>query len=235
MRQIVVDTETTGLESSRGHRIIEIGCIELIDRKHTEKHFHHYVCPERAVDAGAFEVHGISAEFLADKPKFADIANDLIEFVRGAEVIIHNAPFDIGFLDTELKRLGKRWGRFEDHCSVLDSLALAREKHPGQRNSLDALCGRYGVDNSGRELHGALLDAEILSDVYLALTGGQTLLALDPVAVAARGKRQTTGARERGRLKVIPANAEELDAHHRRLEQLEEASGGQCLFRQFDA
>jgi DNA polymerase-3 subunit epsilon len=234
MRQIVVDTETTGLETAQGHRIIEIGCVELIDRKRTDNHFHHYICPERAIDAGAFDVHGISATFLADKPKFAEIANDFVNYVRDAEVIIHNAPFDVGFINHELTRLGKRWGRFEDYCSVLDSLALVREKHPGQRNSLDALCSRYSVDNSGRALHGALLDAEILSDVYLAITGGQTLLALDSVAVERRAREGRTRG-QRGRLKVVRASAEELDAHHQRLDQMEEASGEQCLFRKLDA
>jgi len=234
MRQIVVDTETTGLETRQGHRIIEIGCVEVVDRKRTDNHFHHYICPERAIDEGAFAVHGISATFLADKPKFGDIANDFVNFIRGAEIIIHNAPFDVGFINHEFKRLGKRWGRFEDYCSVLDSLALAREKHPGQRNSLDALCTRYSVDNSGRELHGALLDAEILSDVYLALTGGQTLLDLD-TAVVDRGVRERRTREQRGRLKVVRATDEELAAHQERLDQLEEASGAQALFRGFDA
>jgi DNA polymerase-3 subunit epsilon len=234
MRQIVVDTETTGLETRQGHRIIEIGCVEVVDRKRTDNHFHHYICPERAIDEGAFAVHGISATFLADKPKFGDIANDFVNFIRGAEVIIHNAPFDVGFINHEFKRLGKRWGRFEDYCSVLDSLALAREKHPGQRNSLDALCTRYSVDNSGRELHGALLDAEILSDVYLVLTGGQTLLDLD-TAVVDRGVRERRTREQRGRLKVVRATDEELAAHKERLDQLEEASGAQALFRGFDA
>ena len=234
MRQIVVDTETTGLETRQGHRIIEIGCVEVVDRKRTDNHFHHYICPERAIDEGAFAVHGISATFLADKPKFGDIANDFVNFIRGAEIIIHNAPFDVGFINHEFKRLGKRWGRFEDYCSVLDSLALAREKHPGQRNSLDALCTRYSVDNSGRELHGALLDAEILSDVYLVLTGGQTLLDLD-TAVVDHGVRERRTREQRGRLKVVRATDEELAAHKERLDQLEEASGAQALFRGVDA
>jgi len=225
MRQIVVDTETTGLETTRDHRIIEIGCVELVDRRRTDNSFHHYVNPERSIDEGAFAVHGISEEFLASKPQFSDIANDFINFVRDAEVIIHNAPFDVGFIDYEFGKLGKNWGRFEDYCCVLDSLVLAREKHPGQRNSLDALCSRYGVDNSKRDLHGALLDARILSDVYLALTGGQTALALDAISQEHRVERQPRTRAQRGRLKVVYADARELDAHVERLSQLDAAGG----------
>ncbi len=175
MRQIVLDTETTGLEVGQGHRIIEIGGVEIIDRRLTGRHFHKYVNPERHIDDGAFEVHGISQDFLADKPRFAEVAEEFLAFVRGAELIIHNAPFDVAFLDAELARLDGELcvGRI---CRITDSLAMARHKHPGQKNSLDALCRRYQVDNSARELHGALLDAEILADVYLSMTGGQTLL-----------------------------------------------------------
>lgn len=172
MRQIVLDTETTGLEPSAGHRIIEIGCIELINRRFTGKNLHIYLNPEREVDAGAFRVHGISNEFLQDKPLFADIAKQFIDFVDGAELIIHNAPFDVGFLNAELARIKKSL-ILEDHCNILDTLAMARKQHPGQRNNLDALCKRYSVNNSNRKLHGALLDAEILAFVYLAMTGGQ--------------------------------------------------------------
>ena len=176
MRQIVLDTETTGLEPEAGHRVIEIGGVELIDRKPTGRHFHRYVNPQREVDEGALSVHGITNDFLADKPLFADIADELLMFIDGAELVIHNAPFDVMFLDYELGRLPQRRRRIEDRCTVVDTLALARHKHPGQKNSLDALCRRYDVDNSQRELHGALLDAEILADVYLMMTGGQTVL-----------------------------------------------------------
>ncbi|KTC78232.1 DNA polymerase III subunit epsilon [Legionella brunensis] len=175
MRQVVLDTETTGIGHELGHRIIEIGCVELLDRKLTGNHFHVYINPQRAVDEGAFRVHGISNEFLQDKPLFKDIADEFVEFVKGAELIIHNAVFDVGFLDAELKLLN--WpALINDFCSVCDTLILAREKHPGQRNSLDALCKRYEIDNSNRTLHGALLDAEILASVYLAMTGGQGTL-----------------------------------------------------------
>lgn len=177
MRQIVLDTETTGLEAKEGHRIIEVGCLELVARRLTERRLHHYINPERDSDEGALAVHGLSNEFLADKPKFGEIAGELIEFVRGAEVIIHNAAFDLEFLDAELAQLGL--GRFEDYCRITDSLKLARERHPGKRNSLDALCERYGVSNTHRTLHGALLDAGLLADVYLAMTRGQDSLAMD--------------------------------------------------------
>ena len=178
MRQIVLDTETTGIGAETGHRIIEIACVELIDRKLTNRHFHTYLNPNREVDAGAFRVHGISQAFLQDKPLFQDVVSDFLNFIEGSELIIHNAPFDVGFLSAELKRIN--WSQtLEDYCSVLDTLVLARNKHPGQRNSLDALCKRYHVDNSNRQLHGALLDAEILASVYLAMTGGQINLFIE--------------------------------------------------------
>ena len=176
MRQVVLDTETTGLEPEKGHRIIEIGAVELIDRRLSRRHFHQYVQPDRDIDDAAMEVHGITLEFLADKPRFADVAAEFLSFIDGAELIIHNAPFDVSFLDNELSRLDPAPGRVLDFASVTDSLALARHKHPGQKNNLDALCRRYFVDNSQRERHGALLDAEILADVYLAMTGGQTVM-----------------------------------------------------------
>ena len=175
-RQVVLDTETTGLELAQGHRVIEIGCVEIASRRVSASEFHHYLNPEREIDAGALAVHGITREFLLEKPRFADVAGSLLDYVRGAELIIHNAPFDVSFLDAELAMLGREGIRIEHLCRVTDSLALARHRHPGQKNSLDALCRRYQVDNSARELHGALLDAEILADVYLAMTGGQTLL-----------------------------------------------------------
>ena len=179
MRQIVLDTETTGLEVSLGHRIIEVGCIELVDRRVTGNNWHFYFNPEREVDTGAFEVHGIGDDFLEDKPRFAELAEDFLEFVRGAELVIHNAPFDVGFLDYELSLLEAPSAPLAEQCEILDTLLLARQKHPGQKNNLDALCKRYAIDNSHRSLHGALLDARILSDVYLAMTGGQASLGLD--------------------------------------------------------
>ena len=179
MRQIVLDTETTGLEVSQGHRIIEIGCIELVNRRVTGNHWHHYINPDRAVDSGAFEVHGISNDFLQDKPRFTELAEEFHSYISGAELIIHNAPFDVGFLDNELALLESPTKPVEASCGILDTLLLARRKHPGQKNNLDALCKRYSIDNSNRSLHGALLDARILADVYLAMTGGQTSLGLD--------------------------------------------------------
>ncbi len=185
MRQIVLDTETTGLEPQDGHRIIEIGAVELIDRRLTGQHFHQYLNPERDIEDGALEVHGISREFLLDKPLFADVAQEFLDFIEGAELLIHNAPFDIGFLDMELGLINNPV-RIESHAQVLDTLELARDLHPGQRNSLDALCKRYEVDNSSRNLHGALLDSEILADVYLAMTGGQSDLGLSFETVPAQ-------------------------------------------------
>jgi DNA polymerase-3 subunit epsilon len=179
MRQIVLDTETTGLEVSQGHRIIEIGCIELVNRRVTGNHWHYYFNPDREVDIGAFEVHGISNEFLLDKPQFAELAEDFYSYVKGAELVIHNAAFDVGFLNRELSRLDDPLAPLEDCCAILDTLMLARQKHPGQKNNLDALCKRYDIDNSQRSLHGALLDARILADVYLAMTGGQTSFGLE--------------------------------------------------------
>jgi DNA polymerase-3 subunit epsilon len=179
MRQVVLDTETTGLETSQDHRIIEIGCVELIDRRITDNHWHFYINPEREIDAGAFAVHGINSESLQDKPLFADVAQDFADYIKGAELIIHNATFDVGFLDHEFAKLDGEGTRIRAICSVLDTLVMARQKHPGQKNNLDALCRRYFIDNSQRSLHGALLDARILADVYLAMTGGQTALSLD--------------------------------------------------------
>jgi DNA polymerase-3 subunit epsilon len=179
MRQVVLDTETTGLEVSQGHRIIEIGCIELVNRRVTGNHWHFYINPDREIDSGAFDVHGISTEFLQDKQHFADLAEDFCNYVAGAELVIHNAPFDLGFLNHELSLLQPPSTELQESCSILDTLLLARQKHPGQKNNLDALCKRYGIDNSNRSLHGALLDARILADVYLAMTGGQTSLGLE--------------------------------------------------------
>ena len=232
MRQIVLDTETTGLEPSQGHRIIEIGCVELINRRITDNRYHQYINPEREIDEGAVEVHGITSEFLADKPLFADIADDFLNFIRGAELIIHNAPFDVGFINHELKLLNSQAEAVNDFCSVLDTLQLARKMHPGQKNNLDALCKRYDIDNSTRELHGALLDAEILAETYLAMTGGQTRLSLEGSSES--GVTQNEAPRpvmiERAQLKVIHASGAEMDAHQRRLDAIDKASNGQCVW-----
>ncbi len=232
MRQVVLDTETTGLEASQGHRIIEIGCVELVDRRATGRHYHQYLQPDREIDPGAVEVHGISNEFLADKPRFEDIVQDFLGFIQGAELVIHNAAFDVGFIDAELARVGPHLGCVQDHCTVLDTLALARDKHPGQKNNLDALCRRYDVDNSNRDLHGALLDARILADVYLAMTGGQVSLALgqEPAAGEAGEEAVRRLAGERAPLRVIQADAAERAAHAERLQAIDQASGGGCLW-----
>ncbi|MDP4916196.1 MAG: DNA polymerase III subunit epsilon [Haliea sp.] len=237
MRLIVLDTETTGLEVSQGHRIIEIGCVELINRRLTGNHFHRYINPERDIDQGAIEVHGITREFLADKPLFAQVAADFMEFVRGAELVIHNAPFDVGFLNAELRRLGEQHAALDDICTVTDTLVMARRRHPGQRNNLDALCNRYTVDNSQRDLHGALLDAEILADVYLAMTGGQTTFQLaDNGPGEEEGGVRSEGIRrlpaERQPLPVITPCAAELAAHEAQLEAIERSSGGIVVWRE---
>lgn len=238
MRQIVLDTETTGLEPSEGHRIIEIGGVELVNRRPTNNHFHVYLQPDREIDEGAIAVHGITNEFLQDKPRFADIAEQFLDFVRGAELVIHNAPFDIGFLNHELKLLDPTLEPVDAICGVLDTLLLARRMHPGQRNSLDALCRRYGIDNSQRELHGALLDARILADVYLTMTGGQVALGLESEGGNGSEQLAQSGIRrlpaDRPRLKVVRASAAELTAHQEWVERLDKAAGGACLWRQFD-
>jgi DNA polymerase-3 subunit epsilon len=235
MRQIVLDVETTGLEASAGHRIIEIGCVELANRRPTGQRFHRYLNPEREIDAGALAVHGIEMSRLLQAPKFADIAAELIAFIDGAELIIHNAPFDVGFLDAELARLQP--GRcVTQMCKVLDTLALARSLHPGQRNSLDALCKRYNVDNSKRDLHGALLDAGILVDVYLAMTGGQSALALDVGAAAGQAMRNAAVApalRANGIVLAVPrASADEVLQHDALMALIDKASGGKSLWRE---
>ncbi|MCB1679867.1 MAG: DNA polymerase III subunit epsilon [Halioglobus sp.] len=237
MRQVVLDTETTGLDVSQGHRIIEIGCVELVNRKLTGNHFHHYINPRREIDQGAIEVHGITSDFLADKPLFEQIAADFLAYVAGAELIIHNAPFDLGFLDSELQRLGAGQDELQAYCTVVDTLVMARAKHPGQRNNLDALCQRYLVDNSQRELHGALLDAEILADVYLAMTGGQTAFALSETGARgddglARGDHLIRLSADRAPLPVIRASAKELAAHESQLDAIAADSGGRVLWRE---
>ena len=234
MRQVVLDTETTGLEAAAGHRIIEIGCVELINRRPTNNRFHRYVNPEREVDRGALEVHGIENSFLVTQPKFAEVAQEFVEFVKGAELVIHNADFDVEFINHELRRLPNLPHQIRDCCGVLDTLALARRLHPGQRNSLDALAKRYSVDNSKRELHGALLDAQILADIYLAMTGGQASLSLEsrePSLVAAGTPAQRM-ERHGLELTVALATAEELQAHEAMLTAM--TKRGQPLWRQLE-
>ena len=234
MRQIVLDTETTGLEPAHGHRIIEIGCVEIVDRRLTGNHFHHYLQPDRDIDEGAQEVHGITAEFLRDKPRFEAVADDFLAFVDGAELIIHNAPFDLAFLRREIELLGRPCDRFGERCAVVDTLVMARNLHPGQKNSLDALCRRYGIDNSQRTLHGALLDAEILADVYLAMTGGQSHLLLERDRDTAAGAGRIIAVRRvdaaRAALPVPRASAEEVESHRARLAAIERQSGGPSLW-----
>lgn len=225
MRQIVLDTETTGIDPAEGHRIIEIGCVELMERQLTGRNYHVYVNPDREVEAEAITVHGITNEFLADKPRFAEIADEFFEFIKGAELVIHNAAFDVGFMDSEFARL-KPVRKTADHCGIVDSLAIARARHPGQKNNLDALCKRYGVDNSNRDLHGALLDAEILADVYLLLTGGQTALSLDANAENGGGNGGIRRLpKDRESLSVVRASAAESEAHEQFMSMLEKQAG----------
>lgn len=236
MRQIVLDTETTGLEVRQGHRLIEIACVEMIERRPTGRYYQTYLNPDRAIDEGARQVTGIEDEFLLDKPRFADVVEEFLAFVDGAEVIIHNATFDVGFINSELARLGESFGRLQDRCSVLDTLVMARERYPGQRNSLDALCKRLGVDNSARDLHGGLIDAQLLADVYLAMTSGQVVLDLG-----------FEGGQEQGaavmlapvvldrRPRVLRADADELAAHEKRLDALDKSAGGTSVWRREDA
>jgi DNA polymerase-3 subunit epsilon len=236
MRQIVLDTETTGLEVQQQHRVIEIGCVELLNRRLTGRSFHRYLNPERDIEEGAQQVHGLSLERLSKEPKFAQIHLEFLEFVRDAELIIHNAPFDVAFLNAELARLeNAAHGRITDLCRVLDTLALARQMHPGQRNSLDALCKRYSVDNSHREYHGALLDARILAEVYLAMTGGQAKFTLSAESDNARSRARlaapTRFAVGGVRIAVVRASEAELAAHEHVLALLDKASGGNTVWR----
>jgi DNA polymerase-3 subunit epsilon len=239
MRQIVLDTETTGLEPQDGHRIIEIGCVELVNRRLTGNNFHQYLQPDREIDAGAVEVHGITNEFLADRPRFHDVVNDFVSYIRGAELIIHNAPFDVGFLNHELSLCA--YGRqVAELCKVLDTLAMARKLHPGQKNNLDALCKRYEIDNSRRDLHGALLDAEILADVYLAMTGGQVTLSLGGNFETAGGstaqpERPRPLAANRPPLRVIRAEPEESAAHQARLQAIAKAAGRRSVWETLES
>ena len=237
MRQIVLDTETTGLEPEQGHRIIEIGCVELVNRRATGQNFHRYLNPERAVDPGAVEVHGLTAEFLADKPRFGDIVDEFLEFVGDAELVIHNAEFDIGFLEHELRLQHHAITQMRSRCRVLDTLPLARQLHPGQRNSLDALCRRYEVDNSRRDLHGALLDAQILAEVYLAMTGGQGALSLTAAEQDDAPGAEARVGFSRGDLRLVLSvpTAEELAAHEAMLGFLEAQGGAKPLWRTLGA
>ncbi|MCY3731599.1 MAG: DNA polymerase III subunit epsilon [Rhodospirillaceae bacterium] len=233
MRQVVLDTETTGLEPEAGHRIIEIGCVELVNRRPTQQSFHRYINPERSVDLGALDVHGIDDEFLATQPRFDEVAEEFVDFVAGAELVIHNAEFDIAFINHELQRLNGGTTDITRRCQVLDTLALARRLHPGQRNSLDALAKRYQVDHSKRDLHGALLDARILAEVYLAMTGGQASLSLDGEAERTRpGALKIESVDRDGLTLVVPGpSADELAAHRAMLESLAEQRGSPTLWQ----
>jgi len=238
LRQIVLDTETTGLEVSEGHRIIEVGCVELINRRITQNRFHYYLNPEREIDQGAVEVHGLTNQFLADKPRFAEVAPDLLAYLEDAELIIHNAPFDVGFLDAEFTRVKGRWSGLAKTCQITDTLQMARKLHPGQKNNLDALCKRYAVDNSQRELHGALLDAEILAEVYLAMTGGQAMLVLggqEQAGMSPANNKHYQIRADRPALRVVRANPDELQAHLSRLEAIEKAAGGPPVWQRVEA
>jgi len=228
VRQIILDTETTGLEPTLGHRVIEIAAVEMINRRFTGNHFHRYLNPDREIDAGALQVHGITSEFLQDKPRFRDIVDEFVEYVDGAELIIHNAPFDVGFLNHELGMLERE--RVAHYCpSVIDTLRMAKELHPGQKNNLDALCRRYQIDNSARTLHGALLDAELLAEVYLAMTRGQETLDMEvDEARPETDMNEGAGPRE---LLILKATEEELEAHRQYLEDLDKASKGACVWQ----
>lgn len=235
MRQIILDTETTGREISAGHRVIEIGCLELIDRRLTQRHFHCYLNPGRDSEAGALAVHGLTTEFLQDKPSFSSIVDELLKFINGAELIIHNAPFDLAFLDNEIQLTKKNYKKITHYCQVLDTLPLARQLHPGQRNSLDALCKRYEIDNSKRDKHGALLDAELLARVYLAMTGGQTNLfddnpVINPILTSTENKKSVT----MHELPILHASIEELNEHNHCLSTINKAAG-HCLWLNSDS
>ncbi len=236
-RQVILDTETTGLDPAQGHRVIEIGGLELLNRRPTDQRFHTYLQPDRLIDEEAIKVHGITNEFLADQPRFAEVADEFLNFVRGAELIIHNAPFDLGFLNHELRRCGRGHIVLEQICTVADTLLLARQRHPGQRNNLDALCKRYNIDNAQRTLHGALLDAEILTDVYLAMTRQQGAMFIqEDAAPAALPSHEARRARFQNRppLPVIRADTGECAEHAVYLEMLDKSSGGGCVWRRLD-
>lgn len=238
MRQIILDTETTGLDPTIGNRIIEIGCVELVNRRITTNNFHQYLNPERESEAGALAVHGITQEFLSDKPKFNDVIDNFLDFIKGTQLIIHNAPFDIAFLDKELQLAGKKYGQIADYCTVFDTLPLAKQMHPGQRNNLDVLCKRYSIDNSKRDLHGALLDAELLAKVYLIMTGGQTTLfseetfeTSEPLLNTPIQLHQPSDAP----IIVLRASTEELAAHEKHLTVIAKQAKDGCLWQQVSA
>jgi DNA polymerase III subunit epsilon len=231
VRQLFLDTETTGLDPAQGHRIIEIACVEMVGRRLTNNNFYKRIHPERAIDEGAVQIHGITLESLENAPKFAEIADDFVEFVRDAEVIIHNAPFDVGFLDAEFARIGKL--RMREVCRVTDTLAMAREAHPGKKNNLDALCDRYQIDRRARTFHGALLDAELLGEVYLAMTRGQDSLAIG-IDSGGAGTQRAVVAERPAKLKVVRATETEERAHAEILANIDAASGGKALWRRID-
>ncbi|MBE9561171.1 MAG: DNA polymerase III subunit epsilon [Proteobacteria bacterium] len=222
-RQVVLDTETTGLEPSQGHRIIEIGCVEMINRRLTGNNYHQYLQPDREIDEGAQAVHGISNEFLADKPRFPDVVKDFIEYLDGAELIIHNAPFDVGFINHEFKLAGDEFGTVATYCTVIDTLVMARKMRPGKKNNLDILCKEYDVNNQHRELHGALLDSELLAEVYLRMTGGQSTLSLDSEERSGSSNGAAVAKKlsaDRKPIKIIQASDEELKAHQAIIEKM---------------
>ena len=227
MRQIILDIETTGVEALNGDKIIEIGAVVVIDRKVTQEHYHQYIHPQREVPDDAIAIHGITNEFLQDKPIFSEVVQDFMQFVEGAELIIHNAPFDVGFINHELSQLSNNtWGKIEDHCKITDTLKMARKAFPGQRNSLDALCKRFGIDNGHRTLHGALLDSEILADVYLTMTGGQTDLMLMGDSPQAQTENSSTHLNQnRAPLKILKANDTELENHQQKLAEISKKVG----------
>lgn len=227
-RQIVLDTETTGLEPSQGHKIIEIGCVEMVNRRLTGNNYHQFIQPDRAIDEGAQAVHGISNEFLADKPRFSDVVKDFVEYLDGAELIIHNAPFDVGFINHEFAQIGKEFGTVESYCTVIDTLVMARKMRPGKKNNLDVLCREFEVNNAHRELHGALLDAELLAEVYLRMTGGQSALLLDSEDASGSASGKITVKKlsaDRKPIKIIKASDDELAAHQVILEKMENKVG----------
>jgi DNA polymerase-3 subunit epsilon len=229
-RQIVLDTETTGLSWEKGNRVVEIGCVEIVQRRPTGRHFQRYLNPGREMEPGAVEVTGLTLEFLADKPRFAEIADEFLAFIDGAELIIHNAAFDVGFLDYELSLLDASHARLGERCTVLDTLELARQRYPGQRNSLDALCKRLGVDNASRTLHGALLDAQLLSEVWLQMTAGQGDLGFEAAAPVRNAVARAEGVAATAAQRVLRADAGEIAAHRERLANIAKAAGGSCLW-----
>lgn len=238
IRQVVLDTETTGLDSKQGHRIIEIGCIELENRRLTGRKYQTYLNPERTISEGAAKVHGLSMDFLLDKPVFADIVNTFIDFIENSELIIHNAPFDLGFINMELQRMTPPLGNVFDYCTVSDTLLLAKKAYPGQKNTLDALCKRLKVNNDARQLHGALLDAQLLADVYLAMTGGQKeFLLMEPASTVVETIENSTRIGENTTCSpehVIKPTQAELEGHYKKLKEIAKASGGNCIWEKQD-